>query len=281
MKSIGFVDYYLSEWHANSYPAWIKEAAEAISEDYKVAYAWAELDVSPVDGKTSEQWCAEYGATLCGSLEELCERSDVIMILAPSNPEVHLGYAREVLKYAKPTYIDKTFAPDYKTAKEIFDLAEKYGARFFSSSALRYSEALVGTEGAIRVTTYGGGSNFDEYAVHQAEMVIATLKSVPTAVKAEKQGAQIIVSVKLEGEKEATMVYSPDLAFSMSSEFASGERSFKNSGRSHFPNLIADILRFFESAEVSFDVNETLLVMKLREEAIKASLTPGVWHNIF
>ena len=26
MKKIGFVDYYLSEWHANNYPAWIEEA---------------------------------------------------------------------------------------------------------------------------------------------------------------------------------------------------------------------------------------------------------------
>ena len=24
---IGFIDYYLDEWHANKYPAWIKEAS--------------------------------------------------------------------------------------------------------------------------------------------------------------------------------------------------------------------------------------------------------------
>ena len=92
MISIGFVDYYLSEWHANNYPAWIAEAAAASGEEYKIAYAWAEFDKSPVDGITTDEWCARYGAQKCNTLDELCELSDVIVILAPSNPETHLGY---------------------------------------------------------------------------------------------------------------------------------------------------------------------------------------------
>ena len=30
MKTIGFVDYYISEWHANNYPVWIKKICEEI-----------------------------------------------------------------------------------------------------------------------------------------------------------------------------------------------------------------------------------------------------------
>ena len=40
MKKIGFIDYYLSEWHANNYPDFIKK----LTDDYEVAYAWAEKD---------------------------------------------------------------------------------------------------------------------------------------------------------------------------------------------------------------------------------------------
>ena len=280
MKKIGFVDYYLSEWHANNYPAWMKEASEALCADYEVAYAWAELDVSPLDGKTTDDWCLAYGAQKCETLEELCEKSDVIVILAPSNPETHLGYAERVLKYGKKTYIDKTFAPDFETAKKIFELGEKYGAKFFSSSALRYSEALAGICGAVRVTTFGSGSNFDEYSIHQAEMVIATLKAEPRAVKVEAQGKQYIVSVRLDGGKEATMVYSPDLPFALSWENADGARSYKPSGGTHFPNLIRDVINFFECGEVSFDTSETLLVMKLREAALKGTCRLGEWIEI-
>ncbi len=47
-------------------------------------------------------------------------------------------------------------------------------------------------ENAKYVTTFGGGSNFDEYAVHRAEMVISVLKETPLSVRAEKQGARVV-----------------------------------------------------------------------------------------
>lgn len=279
MKKIGFVDYYISEWHANNYPAWIKAAIEKLGTDFEVAYAWAEKDISLVDGKTTDEWCAIYGIQKCETIEELCEKSDCIIILAPSNPETHLKYAQKVLPYGKRTYIDKTFAPDFETARKIFDLSEKYHAPFFSSSALRYSAALADLGNTKAVTTFGGGSNFEEYVVHQAEMVIASLKKKPLAVKAEAQGKQYIVTVKLDGAG-ATMVYSPDLPYAMSNENENGERAYKTSGKGHFPALIEDILRFFETGEISFDTNETLDVMKLREAAIKATSFTGEWIEI-
>ena len=65
MKKIGFVDYYISEWHANNYPDWIK----SLGCNYEVAYVWAELDVSPVDGVTTAQWCDKFGAIPCKTIK--------------------------------------------------------------------------------------------------------------------------------------------------------------------------------------------------------------------
>ena len=36
MKTIGFVDYYISEWHANNYPEWIKQASEKLKKSEEV-----------------------------------------------------------------------------------------------------------------------------------------------------------------------------------------------------------------------------------------------------
>ena len=279
MKKIGFVDFYISEWHANNYPAWIRDAAQKLGLEYEVAYAWAEKDISDFDGKTTDEWCAAFVVQKCDTIAELCEKSDCIMILAPSNPETHLGYAREVLKYGKRTYIDKTFAPDFETAKKIFDLGKEYHAPFFSSSALRYSAALADLKNPKSVTTFGGGSNFEEYLVHQAEMVIASLKRKPLSIRVEAQGKQYISTVKLDGAS-ATMIYSPELSYAMSSENENGERVYKTSGKGHFPTLIEDILRFFETGEFSFETNETLDVMKLREAAIKGASADGQWLDI-
>lgn len=115
---IGFIDLYLSEWHANHYPEWLKQACP----DCEVAYAWAEESVSPVDGRTSGEWCEAFGVTLCKTAGEVCERSDAIIVLAPSDPQVHLRLAELVLPYGKPTYMDKTFAPDTETAAKISPL---------------------------------------------------------------------------------------------------------------------------------------------------------------
>ena len=49
MKKIGFVDYYISEWHANNYPAWIRQANEKLGTDYAVSYAWAEQGIDTME----------------------------------------------------------------------------------------------------------------------------------------------------------------------------------------------------------------------------------------
>ncbi len=128
MKIIGFADYYINEWHAIHYPEWIKEASEELGTEYAVKYVWAEKEIAPVSKVSTEEWCRTYGMQKCDSLAELCKKCDHVILLAPSNPEKHLEYAGEILKYGKRTYIDKTFAANYEEVKEIFRIAKSYGA---------------------------------------------------------------------------------------------------------------------------------------------------------
>lgn len=279
MKKIGLVDYYISEWHANNYPVWISELCEKEGYDYKITYAYAERDISPVTGESTDEWCARMGVTKCDSIDEVCEKSDYIIILAPSNPEKHLGYAKAVLKYGKRTYIDKTFAPDYPTAKKIFELSEKYGAPFFSTSALRYATELDGLRGADNLLITGGGSNLPEYAVHQIEMAVTLLDSAPLALKLEKQGCQYVARVKFDGAKQVTMTYSPSLPFTVCATV--GEREeYREITSDFFKVLMVDIINFFETGKTSFDTKQTLDVMKIRGGIITAEDTLGEWITI-
>ena len=90
MKKIGFVDYYLDEWHANNYPEWIEKA----NGDFKVTYAWAEIEHSLATGASTDEWCERMNIQRIDTIEELCEKSDYIVVLAPSDPEKHLEYAK-------------------------------------------------------------------------------------------------------------------------------------------------------------------------------------------
>lgn len=271
MKSIGFIDYYINNWHANNYPGWIREICEKTGAEFEVKYVWAEADVSPVDGKTTDEWCETFGVEKCASIDEVCEKSDYLIILAPNNPETHLGYAKEVLKHKKNTYIDKTFAPDYATTKQIFDIAAEHGTRFFSSSALRYGTELDDLVDSKNIVTTGGGGSFETYIIHQAEMVVKLADAEPISVSVRRQGGQYLCHAKLEGGREATMIYAMGLPFTVSAELPTGATRYKNVTSDYFKLLIADILRFFESGETSFDTAQTLKVMKLREAAVRAA----------
>ena len=272
MKKIGFVDYYISEWHANNYPAWIERIAADMGVEYKIAYAWAEMDVSPVDGKSTAEWCEKFGAEKCITIDELCKKSDVIVILSPSNPETHLRYAEAVLKYGKRTYIDKTFAPDSATAKEIFALGEKYGAPFFSTSALRYATELDAVDAPDSILLTGGGSNLPEYFIHLGEMAVKKMGAFES-VKATANGSQWIIKAKTASGKDATMIWGASMPYNayMTKD---GKETWKSLKSPFFDGLIADMLSFFETGKVSFETSETLDVMALRDAALKAVENP-------
>lgn len=280
MKKVGFVDYYISEWHANNYPAWFKEMNEAAGTDYELAYAWAELDVSPLDGVTTDEWCAKMGATKCDTLAELCEKSDVIVVLAPSDPEKHLPYAREVLTYGKRTYIDKTFAPNSEEAKEIFRIAAEYNTPFFSTSALRYADELKTFENADNLIISGGGRTFEEYSVHLVEMAVVLLADSAAQVKVECQGNQRICRIKTVSGKNATIIYGHRAAYCVEGETADGEDIQKPVQSDFFKHLMTDILRFFETGVLPFDSAQTLEVMRLRDALLKAKDFDGQWMDV-
>ncbi len=287
-KKIGFVDFYLSEWHAIHYPEWLKAARERIGlTDYTVAYAWAEQELSPVDGKSSTQWrderVAETGEPieLCDTLEELCEKSDVILVLAPSDPEKHLLYAKTVLKYGKPTYIDKTFAPNLAEAEEIYRIGEENGTPFFSTSALRYAKELDQLIGADCVITTGGGYTAEEYLVHQLEMTVKLLGVGATAVKSECGNERDrFYAVSYDDERSARLTFAPSYEFTVTARDEHNEWRTVSAVTGTFPTLMEKILYFYETKEIDFGKAQTLEVMRLREALLNAQDTPGQWVEI-
>lgn len=281
MTKIGFVDYYLSEWHANNYPAWIANVCRNRGVEFKLCYAWAEQEISPVDGLSTAEWCGKFGVEACKTLEELCEKSDVIVVLAPSDPDRHLPYAKTVLKYGKRTYIDKTFAPDLATAKEIFALAKAGNAPFFSTSALRYATELDKYTDCRQMVTTGGGSSPEEYMIHQIEMVVKKLGIGAESVRAEAMGEQWLYRVKYSDDREAMMLYAPhSMPFTVYMTGGEQKAVWKKADSDYFSLLIDDMVRFFVEGTLSFPNDQTLEVMKIRDGVLRSMKTPETWVSL-
>ena len=272
---IGFIDYYMSEWHSNNYPAFIQAESEKLGIDATVAYAWAEIDVSPRDNMTTDEWCEKFGAKRCDSIKELCELSDFVFILAPADPDKHLPYAREAFKYAKRVYIDKTFAPNPKEAEQIFALAKEHGVEFFSSSALRYATELEEFKGERSIAVTGGGRSLSEYIIHQAEMIVTLLGKGAKSVVCTQNDEISDLVVTFDDDRSATMKYGPKLGFTITS----GDKTIPAKSP-YFAALISDILQFANGGKPSFCSCETIEVIKLRTAAVEAYNNPGTVINI-
>ncbi len=270
MKHIGIVDYYLSEWHADNYPAWLRTANEALELDYAVSYAYGELEISPVDGVSNDEWCQKNGIERIAAIEELCEKSDGILILAPSNPEKHLEYAEKVLPYGKPVFIDKTFTSCLDEAKTIFALAETYNAPMFSSSALRYSEELADFKEPRALIITGGGGNFPEYVIHQLEMLVKLMPASCLSVSVEQQADQKLCHLEFEDGKLATLIYAPSLPFAVCAEETNGHSLYRVMKSDYFMHEMEEILRLFSTGKTSFDGKQTLEAIAMRDALLLA-----------
>lgn len=275
MKKLGFIDFCIDEWHADNYPAFLEAVNRKFGNDYTVGYAWAEND-SPAGLMTTDEWCAKYGVEKCSSIKELCGKADHVLILSPSNPERHLALAEKVFECGVSPYIDKTFAPDLETAEKIFALAEKHGVTFFSSSALRYADELSAYNGDARaVSITGGGSNIEEYIIHQIEMAVKCLGKGAGSLVFETIGNGDHITVSYPDGRSAEFLFSPALGFTAKVTGADGKTAAHNINLEYFVNLLGDICNFFDTGKTSFDPKDTLEVMRIRDAVIEGKGRPG------
>lgn len=272
MKTIGLIDRYLSEWHANHYPEWIRTAARELGMDAAVCYAWAEREVSPRDGVSTGEWCRNAGVEECRSIGELCEKSDAVMILAPSDPETHLAYAKAVLPYGKPTFIDKTFAQNLAEAREIFRLASAAGTPVFSTSALRCASELQNVGPFERLTITAGGSNLPEYIVHPLEMAVVLLGEPAEVTRTEAQSeGEFHAVLRGNSGRQVTIAYRSDLRYTLRVDRPAGDGQSIAVRSDYFGELMKMILRFFETGAAPFPPEQTLEIMRLRDAILGAA----------
>jgi len=282
MKTIGFVDYYLDEWHANMYPNWIRTASQGA---WDVTLAWEEI--AKPGGKGIDTWCAEQGVRKAGSIAQVVSECDAIVVLSPDNMEHHERLADLPLRSGKPVYIDKTFAPTLAGARRMFAKARKHGTPLCSSSALRFSPDLratrretIGTEQVRLVVSRGCNDFRKQYAVHTAETLVALLGTGARRVMQVGTPATPVVAVDYGGDRRGVMELNAP-CFQLFVEYGAAGKSavvdvtqdFWNGSDGFVPNL----LRFFETGALLAPEGETLEIMALLEASTKAVAKPHRW----
>lgn len=277
MKKIGFIDLHLDQFHANKYPGWIEQASE---HAMKVMYAYGKRDKE--NGLTNAAWSKEFGIELLPTIEEVVARSDYLIVLSPDNPEFHEELSELPLQSGKPTYIDKTFAPDRETAIRLFDLAAKHGTPMYSTSALRFaSEYRELDRSDIQTISSWGPGAFTNYSIHQIEPIVSLMGTSPKRVMYIGTPDSPALLIDFGNGQQATVNHLGDnCPFTLG--IKNGDGGFKQvtANSNFFALFIENLVNFFETGEPAVNPAETVAVITIIEYGLKAADTPYVWVDL-
>jgi len=91
-----------------------------------------------------------YGVEeICGSLDELIDKSDAVMILTIPGKS-HVNYALKVIEKKKPVFIDKPFTDSFEDAKKIVRAAKENNVPLFGGSTLRQLKKIYDIKDIIK-----------------------------------------------------------------------------------------------------------------------------------
>lgn len=274
---VGFIDYYLDEWHAEHYPDMLKEASRGSME---VKYAYGMVP-SPRSGKTSQEWCREHGIQCCETIEEVVGKSDVLMVLAPEDAQTHEQLSKKALESGKKTYIDKTFASSKEMAESIFALAEKCCAPCYSTSALRYaSEYQPFLDRKIQAAAFIGASDYNNYSIHLLEPMLMMMKGKVQRVMALSCGDWTQLVLAWEDGRAATMLCTGGGTAFTAQLLLDGGCEQVEVKSDFFRLFMEGLVRFFETGEVPVAHEETIRVIAVREAGARAMERPGEWVEV-
>ncbi len=279
MIKVGFIDYYLDEWHANNYPEMLKKHSNG---RYEVVCAYGAID-SPLGGMTNAEWSEKYGIPLRSSIEEVIAESDVLIVLSPDNPEQHPTLCDLPLRSGKRVYIDKTFATDASTAKKLFAIAEENNTPCFSSSALRFSAELkdIDRSSIFRIYSEGPGV-YEIYSIHQIEPIVSlmSVRAKRVMFTGDREHSSIII--EFADGRFANMYHRIDPAYSfrLSSVDMQNRASICEIRSDYFGLFIDAMIEFFDTGSIPVEHSQTIDVIAIREAGLKGMEKPFEWIEL-
>lgn len=275
-KKIGFIDYYLDEWHANNYPKMISSATDLM----EVAYAYGAID-APC-GIPNSAWCEKNRVLMASSIDELVDCCDYIVVLSPDNPEYHEALSHVPLMSGKRVYIDKTFALTKTEAQRMFDHAQKYGTPVYSTSALRFSKELENVEkrGIGFISSRGPGM-FENYLIHQFEPIVMLMGPKVKRVMFIGNGVSPAFLIEFsDGRRAITSHFGVECQFGMTINYESADCVAIDRCTGYFEEFIANMVDYFNTGVVKVPAEETIAIVGLIESSIKAKSNPDRWVDM-
>jgi hypothetical protein len=227
---------------------------------------------------------AAQGVAIVDSIDAVVAQADCVL-LETNDGRPHLAQIRPVLAAGKPVFVDKPIGGSLAEVVAIYELAERTGVPIFSSSALRWGEALQ----AVRAGAIGGVRGCDSYGpctleathpdlfwygIHGVEMLVTCLG--PGCVEVTRVGtsdADLIVGRWADGRLGSFRGMRPLKPFG---GVAFGEKEVWPLGDNPgYGPLVHQIAAFFRTGTPPVPAAETIEIYAIMEAAHESGRRGG------
>ncbi|MGE4001415.1 MAG: Gfo/Idh/MocA family protein [Planctomycetaceae bacterium] len=227
-------------------------------------------------GKFTEE-LRGMGLEIVETIPELLDRVDVVL-LESVDGRIHLEEARQVIAAGKPLFIDKPAAGSLVEAIMIFELAERAGVPCFSSSSIRFGDALLAARdndklGPVAGCDAYGPCTYQEgqpdlffYGIHGVEGLFTVMGAgCQTVARTHTEDTDLVVGV-WDGGRIGTYrgIRNNATGFGFT---IFGQKSIIQAERGEYQQLCREITRFFKTGTSPVPAAETLEIFAFMEAA--------------
>lgn len=242
----------------------------------------------PESANRVEKYAAElqskWGVEIVPNIRSLCPKVDAVL-LESVDGRPHLAQAREIFECGKPVFIDKPLASTLEDARAIALLGKQKGVKWFSASALRFSEGLsrlriTGMNGAA---TWGPGPleehhqvDMTWYGIHAVELLYALLgQGCEEVSRFSSADADVVTGKWKDGRlgtvrlirpysKFGAVTFSPKEVMESDKELYTG-----------YKGLLQEIVKFVQTGQPPVAESETLEMFSFMEAAQRSKNAGG------
>jgi len=235
--------------------------------------------------KYTQQLQEKFGLEIVGSIEELCQKVDGVM-LESVDGRPHLEQAKIVIAAGKPLWVDKPVADDLADVIELFRLAKENNVPCWSSSAMRYDEGVAGAQGneelgqIVACDVFGSSSWAEKhpslylYGIHAVEPLFTVMgPGCETVQRTKTDGVDLVIGVwkggrigtfrDLRGGKTdfTTIIY--------------GKNKMITAKSSGYAPLLQQIVKFFQTGNPPVPSEETIEIYAFMSAADESQAQGG------
>lgn len=234
--------------------------------------------------KYADELKTKWGLEIVDSISALCGKVDAILLESVDGRK-HLPQFKEAVKCKKPVFIDKPLASTLADARAIAKLAKDNNVPFFSTSSLRYSDAVLQYKSDANqgVITWGPGPTEEHhyldlswYGIHPVEMLFALMgPGCQTVTRVESPSMTEVTCLWKGGRMGTVRTLRPyggygAVIFREKEVIQSGPKMKVN-----YAPMLKEIVGFFQTGKPPVDPELTLEIFAFMDAAQKSKEQGG------